>query len=341
MNGALYSEHLSRVSRSFALCIEQMQSPEKEYIGLSYILCRLADTVEDSKWSDLKQQEESFLNFMKFIESRPNSNEVALWRDSIPTSIPDGEATLIEDTEIFINDFHNLEEPIRSHIQRCVLDMSRGMLYFSVNHRHGGELQLNTLKETNQYCFFVAGIVGELLTMIISHRYHDLKVNDELMLNAHHFGLYLQKVNLLKDHLPDTEEGRHLVANFQQLRDSLVNHAIHALKYIEDIPLNAKEYRFFCSLSLFLGLASLEYIDQSFLEKKLTKIPRFEAMKIYAKIKLIGQSNEKLRAEFNRYINYQSPHFSRPEMRVSDKTWFQKIYTGHLQPWQMAVLGLV
>ncbi len=43
-----YQTHLDRVSRSFAFCIRQLPDPLRGWVGLSYLLCRILDTIEDS-----------------------------------------------------------------------------------------------------------------------------------------------------------------------------------------------------------------------------------------------------------------------------------------------------
>ena len=49
---AYYQPHLDRVSRSFAFCIARLEGEMREWVSLSYLLCRLLDTVEDAPWAD-------------------------------------------------------------------------------------------------------------------------------------------------------------------------------------------------------------------------------------------------------------------------------------------------
>ena len=75
-----------------------------------------------------------------------------------------------------------------------------------------GHLKLGSLKEVNQYCFFVAGVVGEALAKLVSHVEPQFQTAKFRILDAHHFGLFLQKVNILKDQVNDRGEGREFEA---------------------------------------------------------------------------------------------------------------------------------
>ena len=51
-SGEFYQRHLDGVSRSFALCIPQLDQPFQERVALSYLLLRVLDTVEDAPFAD-------------------------------------------------------------------------------------------------------------------------------------------------------------------------------------------------------------------------------------------------------------------------------------------------
>jgi hypothetical protein len=81
---------------------------------------------------------------------------------------------------------------------------------------------------------------------------------------------------LLKDQLGDDDEGRQFVFNRMEILNSLDHHAKCALSYILSLPTELKKYRQFCLWSLFLALASMPYIEQTYRDKKLIKISRSE-----------------------------------------------------------------
>jgi farnesyl-diphosphate farnesyltransferase len=72
-----------------------------------------------------------------------------------------------------------------------------------------GRLRLESLEELQEYCYIVAGIVGELLTELFVLADPALEaVAGELRERAATFGEALQLVNIVKDAADDREEGR-------------------------------------------------------------------------------------------------------------------------------------
>lgn len=342
MNWEVYSEHLKRVSRSFAFCIERLQPPFRNWVGLAYILCRLVDTVEDSLWNSRTEQQKSFQAFDEFIKGTHDKSAVNLWASAFPASIPDSEKHLLKEASTFFWDLHQLPENVRHVIKRTVLDMGRGMAHFSKNGNAG--IEVKNLVEANQYCFFVAGIIGEMLTELFAASEASYQIDSEKITNAYRFGLFLQKINLLKDQMRDLPEGRNLVPNREEMRQSLVADGHGAIHYILDIPESRKDYRIFCAWSLFLGLASLSYIDQSWKEQKNIKIPRTRTLLILGKVELIIGNNEKLKKMYNEMMlnNFETLEFSlRSEISNRDEIWIYKFYDGCLTPQQMFQLNLV
>ncbi len=338
----IYSEHLKRVSRSFAFCIERLQPPFRSWVGLSYILCRLVDTVEDSLWGSRVEQQNSFQLFDKFIKGTFDEAEVKQWAAAFPLSIPESEKKLLEDASIFFSDLRLLPDNVRHVIKRTVLDMGRGMAHFSKDGNSG--IEVKNLVEANQYCFFVAGIIGEMLTELFAASENSYRNGPEKISNAYRFGLFLQKINLLKDQMRDLPEGRKLVPNREEMRQSLVADGNGAINYILEIPETRKDYRIFCAWSLFLGLASLPYIDQSWKEQKNIKIPRTRTLLILGKVELIIGNNEKLKKMYNEMMlnNFETLEFSsRTEIPNRDDIWLYKFYDGCLTPQQMFQLNLV
>ena len=63
---------LDRVSRSFALCIPLLEDGLKETIGISYLLLRALDSIEDSTY-EREQKELLYKRFLKLIEEMPQN----------------------------------------------------------------------------------------------------------------------------------------------------------------------------------------------------------------------------------------------------------------------------
>jgi phytoene/squalene synthetase len=266
-----YQQHLDRVSRSFAFCIRQLPEPLRDWVSLSYLLCRTLDTIEDAKWNSDSEQIKAFHAFDAALKRIEDAG--VLQTLTLPPDVPQSEEQLLKDSPVLFEDFHKLGGGVRETMGELIGIMSAGMQTF-MGRREKGHLRLRTLNEVNQYCFFVAGVVGELLAKLVGKVEPRFKVNPLNLLRAHHFGLFLQKVNLLKDQVRDEKEGRHLIPSREQVESSSAENARWALEFLMDIPPEQLEFRRFCAWSLFLGLEALNAARRSVGEQKVIKVAR-------------------------------------------------------------------
>jgi len=96
-------------------------------------------------------------------------------------------------------------EPIRKHLGRSAEGMSR----FVVRSDGPNGLVLETVEDLRDYCYVVAGIVGEMLTeLFLLGRPALAGIAEDLRNRGAAFGEGLQLVNILKDAGPDAAEGR-------------------------------------------------------------------------------------------------------------------------------------
>ncbi|POA78285.1 hypothetical protein, partial [Pseudomonas protegens] len=89
--------------------------PFRQWISLSYLLCRVLDTVEDAPWNSQEEQQKSFTAFEHFL-SHSDVTALRIWQERFPTQIPDGEIKLLADSELLFQDLHQLPEEIREVI---------------------------------------------------------------------------------------------------------------------------------------------------------------------------------------------------------------------------------
>ena len=334
-----YQQHLNRVSRSFAFCIARLEGDLRAWVGLSYLLCRILDTVEDAAWPTKAARAEAFAKFESFLAGGVSPAEAAAWAASFP-AIPEAERLLISDSSRIFSDLAALPAPISFKIRRPVLNMMRGMRHFS--ERQGGArgLRLGSIAEVNQYCFFVAGLVGDLLTELVGERWPALKLSPRLSLDAHHFGLFLQKVNLLKDQSEDEAQGRFLVPSRPELLASLARDAEGALRYLQSLPIAEKGFRLFCAWSLFLGLASLPWAERSRMLGVFSKIPRFVTERLLASVERVIDDNQALLQLFQKMLP-ALPAAAPPGRLQAGLPWMKQLYDGPLGEGQFAELGML
>lgn len=320
-----YQTHLDRVSRSFAFCIKKLESPLRQWVSLAYLLCRVLDTVEDSIWESSRLREAQYSEFDSFLQNAPSAATVQAWSARFPISIPETEKLLLAEAQLLFKDLHSLPPEVRRAMQGTVQRMSAGMKYYA-SRTHGGELRLADLTDVNRYCYFVAGIVGELLTKLLIEYRPEFVPNKDFMKNAFHFGLFLQKVNLLKDQRGDEREGRFLVPNRAQLFASLRENAEGAVTYLTSLPEDERGFRTFCAWSLFLGAASLSWIEMSFNADDGSKIPRNITQELLEAVEAIVLDNSALRAGFEEYFPKLPALETTPTAPESgDEQWFTRL----------------
>lgn len=252
-------QHLEAVSRSFAFCIARLEPQLREPIGLAYLLCRMLDTIEDTAWKSKAEQDAAYEHFLRALEdrSRPFLSSASKWPWD---KFREGEQNLFRDFEALRELWWVQRPEVRRAIDDCVRSMQRGMRGFRDSLELTGQrdpqttLELGSLGDVNRYCFFVAGVVGEMLTRVFRSEQADFAPASE---DVWRFGLFLQKVNILKDQHTDEVEGRHLVPTRRGVLRSTLQDAESAWRYIQSIPASWPGYQLFCAWSYFLGLETL------------------------------------------------------------------------------------
>jgi phytoene/squalene synthetase len=298
-----YQKHLDRVSRSFAFCISELEGDFRENVGLAYLLFRVLDCIEDHPWQNVQKQNQAFAEFNEFILNSAQANQVRDWTKSFPLNIPEHERLLLEEADKVFVDMHSLPAEKQKIFQRHLLNMSRGMQHFVALKNPDNVIKISNQSQMNGYCFFVAGVIGEFLSDVYSLSYEqDFDKND--LVNSVHFGLFLQKINILKDQRDDESEGRFWIADREALNKELSQNALRAFDYIQKINSSSNGYKTFCSWSLFLGLASYPYIQESFAKSKKVKIPRLKAMSIMSTVKkyVKSENSKNLNTLFEKYM---------------------------------------
>src|ERR1700737_3776531 len=112
-----YQSHLDGGSRSFAFCIQKLNPPFRQWVSLSYLLCRVLDTVEDSIWPGEPLQDAQYAEFNSFMVRPPSPDAVLSWAARFPTSIPETEKRLLGDSYELFHDLHGLLPEVQTIIQ--------------------------------------------------------------------------------------------------------------------------------------------------------------------------------------------------------------------------------
>ncbi|HTO97982.1 MAG TPA: squalene/phytoene synthase family protein [Myxococcales bacterium] len=324
-----YQRHLDAVSRSFALCIPQLDLPFGPRVALSYLLLRVLDTVEDAAFDDLRVQQRQFAAFRRFLAAPPAPAEVEEFVSSFPAGITAGERELLADTGIFLEDYHGLPAAPRSIIGSGIDRMAQGMAVYA---ERPAPLRLLDLEDVNRYCCIVAGVVGEMLTRLWALGGGE----PPAMLHAYRFGLFLQKVNILKDQAEDEAAGRFFVPDRREILASLRLDAQGALAYLTSLPEAERGYRIFCAWSLMLGAAALAQLDGP------RESRRAQTLGLLGSTAEIAQDDEELVRQFEQLLPaLPDARPGAPVPKPEPAEWFVRMLDAPLSALELSQLGAV
>ena len=299
---------LSSVSRTFALTIPLLPPIIETVVGNTYLLCRIVDTIEDApKLSPEVKQHLSELFLHAVLEKSPVESFVEPCLTALKNYGNQDELDLIAHTPTVLRILHTCSLKDQVAVSRCVSIMSKGMSYF---HGKQTEAGLSDLPEFEEYCYVVAGVVGELLTTIFSNHSSAFEKNirgHEALSIA--FGQALQMTNILKDSSDDkargvswkpanTSQAALLKIAYQKLQDSM--------RYILLVPKEELGIRRFCFLAFGLAVMTLAKIaaHKQFDHKDEMKLSRKTVFAFYAFTKMAVSSNALMKLFFH---NASSP----------------------------------
>lgn len=199
-------EILQDVSRTFALTIPELPEKLSPAVANAYLLCRIADTIEDDPSLDAAQKRHFSESFIRVIAgdlaARRFSDEL---HPLLSDSMLDAEKSLIDNTDRVIRITHGLSPRKRAALERCVRVMSRGMADFQQNKTLDG---LADMASMDRYCYYVAGVVGEMLTELFCDYSEEIEAQRaDLYKLSVSFGQGLQMTNILKDVWEDRRRG--------------------------------------------------------------------------------------------------------------------------------------
>ncbi|MEP6779997.1 MAG: squalene/phytoene synthase family protein, partial [Gemmatimonadaceae bacterium] len=195
---------LPMVSRTFALGIRVLPGDLGQAVLDAYLLCRIADTIEDAPEIDPLIKSALFDDFLASFEDKNALARFLLGVRNFPGE--PAHLLLTQNTDLVLKHFSELPEKTRAVVKKWVAEMALGMRKFVILYPHG--IRIQTLEEYKEYCYYVAGTVGYMLTDL--WREHSSAINDKryeiLRERCRAFAEALQTVNILKDVAFDVEK---------------------------------------------------------------------------------------------------------------------------------------
>ncbi|GAB4406227.1 MAG: phytoene/squalene synthase family protein [Thermodesulfovibrionales bacterium] len=315
---------LPKVSRTFALNIEQLEGEVFKTVLIGYLIFRIVDTFEDN---DCRSESEKIADLkdlsMIFEGDKDLSERLRLyeslkfrWREN------SHEKNLIENGQMVLRCYFDLPDTYRTIIDPLVVEAIGGMIKFKKLKIESRSkiYQIKDIRELRDYCYYVAGIVGVMLTKIFCQKDSIKDIKSELERYQIHFGLALQLVNIIKDYEKDIARGWCYIPSTitekyrinlddimglsveqrQGMVKELSRHAAtyldSTLKYIELLPLKEKSIRMFCIIPFVLAYSTLVKINKM----KGNKLSRKEVAYLLDRCNAYAISNSDLESDYLR-----------------------------------------
>ncbi|MFD1684764.1 phytoene/squalene synthase family protein [Halobellus litoreus] len=213
-------ESVQGVSRTFALTVDVLDEPMSSYICLGYLVCRIADTVEDASHIPATEQAELLRTYDAVLDPEEETPPETFANDVEPYLPDDAELTddwaVVRDSPRVLRTFQSLPEDVQNAVVPPARELVQGMADFVERYEDHGGLRIQTRSELEEYCYYAAGTVGNLITNLVTR--HDVAADRRRRLydTAEEFGLLLQLVNISKDVYDDytTEDNVYLPAEW-------------------------------------------------------------------------------------------------------------------------------
>ena len=292
-------EALKKVSRSFAVVIQQLPEELQDPVCLFYLILRGLDTVEDDMNIPQSEKEKMLISFAE----RLNNEEFTL---SNVGDTQDYQDLMIHFDKI-CREYKNLAPGYQKVITEITDKMAAGMNKYA-------HQKVDSYEDWDDYCHYVAGLVGIGLSQLFlaSDLEKSEKLKDEFLSNE--MGLFLQKTNIIRDFAEDLEQERvfwpeeawkgkaNQLIDLQKepekgllvLNELVLNalsHIPHCLNYLKELD-NIEIFRF-CAIPQLMAVATLgELFDNEDVLYKNVKIRKGKTAKYFMSIKSFEQTKK-------------------------------------------------
>lgn len=314
-------EILPMASRTFAISIRALPGMLGRAVLTAYLICRVADSVEDEGTLSPEAKVEQLDALLACFDG---PTEVADFVANLPTLTGNpGHARLVHNTAHVFTLHRSLSAHSQERLRHWVTEMVTGMQRFVLRYPDG--IRIQKLDEFREYCYYVAGTVGYLLTDL--WREHSPAITaerfDALRGHSRAFGQALQTVNILKDVASDALDENSIYLPEEELRKHGSSHAAllspeyrrqshaavvemielawrdldEARTYLLELPRRAVAIRLFCVLPLLFAHATLRELSRSsamLVPGKSPRISRREVKRLLAGGTLLIMSNRGL-----------------------------------------------
>ena len=305
-------EMLRKVSRTFALSIEQLPRILQDILTISYLLLRVSDCLEDSAAMDSEHKAQLLRLWVCVLRGEAPPENLTDRISDLDHNDP--EVYVAQHAGEILEQLHRLPSAIQEVVNLHVIETSLGMARWQ---EHGPFVENE--EALDDYMFHVAGRVGYLLTEVFAWYLPCIRERKEqLMPLAREFGLALQTVNVIRGMRKDYERGWVFVpqtfyervgltrdglfdpANIDRaldvismLADKAEGHLQYGVSYIKAFPRHHHRIRLACMWPYFFAVKTLalsrDNVNVILAEAKMS---RDQVKQIMRNTKLFGWSNQ-------------------------------------------------
>lgn len=279
---ALLKALLPRVSRTFALGIRLLPPELSRSVTIAYLLCRIADTIEDHDTLPAGTRQALLAQFATWLRDPPREFSALLRHFPEPDT---DHQVLVSQVQRVLEAYRGLPGPVQAAIRPPVEEMCAGMAEYAGRGSPGGApSQPADLADLERYCWYVAGTVGWLLTDLFRQADGRWSGADYARLRelSRGFGLGLQLTNVIRDIGEDRARGVTFIpadlcavhgvrsselftppragetkAILGTLADRAGGHLQAGRDYILALPRRSYRVRLFCLVPLLLAVRTL------------------------------------------------------------------------------------
>lgn len=287
INAKLYNRLiLTKVSRTYALTIRALGEPFREPVLIGYLFCRIADTYEDSEILSVEQKSEALDNFRElFLSEGKELKYLERIREICKDfRIADHEEFLALYPQTAFERYETFPDEVKKAMASTVCEMVEGMKKTVIRQSTQEKIGTKSLEELEEYCYFVAGTVGNMLTDLFFHYspWINEKLYEQMCKHKHAFAEALQLTNIVKDAMGDLKRGvsfipRDLALQYgvdleklylpqnrkqaQEVMNALIIKAVKSLNravlYSVLIPKQEPRMRIFCIMPVLFAIKTL------------------------------------------------------------------------------------
>ena len=284
-----YDSLLASVSRSFYLSMHFLPKCMHAGISIAYLLARATDSVADTSSATIEKRKLVLIEMGRAIESLKAEEKVGdvefLPEDVVHAQQNEGERVLLSRFGECLTLARSLPEEELLLVKRVLKIIVEGQLwdltYFELN------LGVSSAEETDRYAYQVAGCVGEFWTDMASLCLGDsfaVRRGEEMRGLGVRFGKGLQLVNILRDREEDREKGRAYLPEGEDVRlwiDMCRSYLEDGVRYAR--ALKSRRLRFASVLPAWLGMETLDLIEEDLAQKGKKKVARSVVRRLMVK----------------------------------------------------------